>query len=779
MKDRFFGMSSTKAATAALLCCVSALVIGCSSNQFLGPADSSPVLSAALQGKVHGGQNPITGASVQLWAVGTSGYGSAASQLGSSVSTDSNGNFSLGAYTCPTPGTLTYITASGGNPGAGANPNIMLAAALGACGNLSSGTFIFMDEVTTTAAAYALGQYFTPAVGGLSTADSFGAPSSTQAQTGIANAFATVNNLVCGVSNNLVCGNNATGNAVTSVNFSGNVSGAITAWSITSNVATFTAANSLVAGEMVTLSGFGTSTFFNGLTVTVLSSGLSGTQFEANFTHANGSATEAGTFSVGSVTGTPEYAKLYTVADILAACVNSGVSPNPTGTCATLFADVVPTGGATPTDTLQAAVYMSLNPTSNNANGSSANLGALYGLVTGTPPYVDVASQPTDWTIGIQYTAATTLNDPQSMAADASGNIWVINRNSTSSASLTELSPTGATLANVVTIGGQSISAIQPRNEAIDTNGNVWLDTTSSARVLEYNVATPASSISMSPGGGGSPYGIAIDGNNNVFYTHESSGASASVEEFLGGTLAATSEVEYGLYSPGGTNQQPEYAALDTSGNLWMTNGGSTAGLEQNIFQMSGYNGSTACTVFPCIATTTGDGTLTQTYTNMVSATGGVPTLSEPFGIAAGPGGVIWTANVTGNAVTYMTSPTSGTDYATASGSVNKPTYVAVDGVGNVWVTNNTSSPGSVSEIVGTGANIGTVLSPVSATPPLGFSHAGIASANGITIDPSGNVWVASSVAATGGVFEIVGAAAPTVTPISLALKNGAVGAKP
>jgi streptogramin lyase len=126
-----------------------------------------------------------------------------------------------------------------------------------------------------------------------------------------------------------------------------------------------------------------------------------------------------------------------------------------------------------------------------------------------------------------------------------------------------------------------------------------------------------------------------------------------------------------------------------------------------------------------------------------------------------------------------MTSPTSGTDYATASGSVNKPTYVAVDGVGNVWVTNNTSSPGSVSEIVGTGANIGTVLSPVSATPPLGFSHAGIASANGITIDPSGNVWVASSVAATGGVFEIVGAAAPTVTPISLALKNGAVGAKP
>jgi hypothetical protein len=99
--------------------------------------------------------------------------------------------------------------------------------------------------------------------------------------------------------------------------------------------------------------------------------------------------------------------------------------------------------------------------------------------------------------------------------------------------------------------------------------------------------------------------------------------------------------------------------------------------------------------------------------------------------------------------------------------------------VGNVWVTNNPSSPGSVAEVVGTGTNIGTVLSPASSTPPLGFSHAGIASASGITIDPSGNVWVANSVATTGGVFEIVGAAAPTVTPIALALKNGTVGKKP
>ena len=139
---------------------------------------------------------------------------------------------------------------------------------------------------------------------------------------------------------------------------------------------------------------------------------------------------------------------------------------------------------------------------------------------------------------------------------------------------------------------------------------------------------------------------------------------------------------------------------------------------------------------------------------------------------------MVWTANLLGNTVSYFTSNTSGVNYGSAT-SLNKPTYVAVDGVGNVWVTNSTSSPGSVAEIIGTGTSIGTVVSPSSSTPPLGFSHAGIATAEGITIDPSGNVWVASQVASTGGVFEIVGAAAPTVTPISLALKNSAVGAKP
>jgi hypothetical protein len=58
----------------------------------------------------------------------------------------------------------------------------------------------------------------------------------------------------------------------------------ITAFSIASNVVTFQAANSFTAGQKVTISGLTTSAGvqLDGLTLTVLAAGLSGTQFECN-----------------------------------------------------------------------------------------------------------------------------------------------------------------------------------------------------------------------------------------------------------------------------------------------------------------------------------------------------------------------------------------------------------------------------------------------------------------------------------------------------------------
>lgn len=73
-----------------------------------------------------------------------------------------------------------------------------------------------------------------------------------------------------------------------------------TAWSITSNVLTATVANSYVNGNQVVLEFplGSTGVFLNGIVLTMTSA--SGTNFTANFTHANASATEAFTANQGS-----------------------------------------------------------------------------------------------------------------------------------------------------------------------------------------------------------------------------------------------------------------------------------------------------------------------------------------------------------------------------------------------------------------------------------------------------------------------------------------------
>lgn len=69
---------------------------------------------------------------------------------------------------------------------------------------------------------------------------------------------------------------------------------AITSGVVSSNVATFAGSfTGLTAGTTLDLEGFPTSTFFNGQIVTVLSTGLSPTQFQANFTHADGGGAQA------------------------------------------------------------------------------------------------------------------------------------------------------------------------------------------------------------------------------------------------------------------------------------------------------------------------------------------------------------------------------------------------------------------------------------------------------------------------------------------------------
>jgi hypothetical protein len=143
----------------------------------------------SLSGVLHGGQHPVTGASVQLYAVGTQRDGSnAKALLQNAVQTDQNGDFSITLdYTCPSQSTLVYLVATDGNPGLSTdtdNKDLSLMAALGACGSLTQSTVISVNELTTIGSIAAVYPFMT-AITKLG--------SGTSDATQLSNAFAIVN----------------------------------------------------------------------------------------------------------------------------------------------------------------------------------------------------------------------------------------------------------------------------------------------------------------------------------------------------------------------------------------------------------------------------------------------------------------------------------------------------------------------------------------------------------------------------------------------------------
>jgi hypothetical protein len=191
-------------ATGVATCCV--LLAGCS-------LDSNAVPSAAndtsLGGTVHGGETPISGAIVTLYATTSAGYGRAAQVLATAnAPTDAGGAFSFSnaTYTCPA-GAQAYVASVGGNSGTfAANPNIVLVSAIGPCANLSRSTFVIINELSTVAAAYALNAFTsmngttvnisTSATNNAGPANN-GVGTSTSAA-GLYHAFQTASNLVSG-----------------------------------------------------------------------------------------------------------------------------------------------------------------------------------------------------------------------------------------------------------------------------------------------------------------------------------------------------------------------------------------------------------------------------------------------------------------------------------------------------------------------------------------------------------------------------------------------------
>jgi hypothetical protein len=186
----------------------------------IGDLHQTPI--GSLQGSAFGGQQPIWNSHVYLMKASTNGYGAASVSLlqaAPNTTADANGNYYVttngygnfnitGDYSCmynatmPSQSDQLYIVTLGGNAtysGGGASPTggalnayLGLMAVLGQCpsdgtfaGHLS---FIYINEVSTVATAYALSGFASSSI-------SVGTSNTAAGQVGLANAFANANQL--------------------------------------------------------------------------------------------------------------------------------------------------------------------------------------------------------------------------------------------------------------------------------------------------------------------------------------------------------------------------------------------------------------------------------------------------------------------------------------------------------------------------------------------------------------------------------------------------------
>jgi hypothetical protein len=214
-------------------------------------------------------------------------------------------------------------------------------------------------------------------------------------------------------------------------------------------------------------------------------------------------------------------AEINTLGELLLQCVNSnGGTAGDGSLCGNLF-NLAPNAAGTvyPTDTITAAMNIAQSPW--------RNVAAINALRTGTPqftPVLNVNSPPNDWTLAITYTGGG-LSAPTSIAADATGAVWVTN---SGNASVTKLDNTGAAISGTSGFTAGGFSA--PAAVAIDTGGNAWIANSGNSTITELN--SDGTSGAVYHGNGlSAPASIAIDGSGNVWVAN--SGANA-VSAFTG-----------------------------------------------------------------------------------------------------------------------------------------------------------------------------------------------------------------------------------------------------
>jgi hypothetical protein len=363
------------------------------------------------------------------------------------------------------------------------------------------------------------------------------------------------------------------------------------------------------------------------------------------------------------------------------------------------------------------AINMAHNPTS--------SIAALYALASGTPPFSPgLVAAPNDWTVALKL-AGGSIDTPSAVAIDANGNVWIANTaadtTSRSGSNIAELSSLGTILSGS---GGFTSSGTKlPSGVAIDTNGSVWVSTEFGSTKFSNSGSFLLNPSGYSGGGGAS--GIAVDGVGNAWVSEVN-----LLPEFTNaGTAAAGS-----LYQNNGL--QSVGVAIDGAGSAWVSDstGYATVVSRTGVF-VSGPNGYLAG---GCCFTTLG-------------------------GIALDSSGEAWLTHDGFPGAIFKLS-NSGSNLSGSGGfagtGINEPVGIAIDGAGMVWIS---SASSGIEELNASGS----VLSGSQGFQPTVSNESG-----NPAVDGSGNVWLAVAGAdkSSSYVVELVGAAAPVITPLAAGL---------
>lgn len=562
-------------------------------------ANSNPVPGGyggpAFGGKALVGRSPLVGASVQVYAAGTSGNGSTAvALLKDALLTSSTGAFSVASgYDCPSADSQIYLVARGGTPGsatAGDNDSIALLTVLGDCGDAASASPVVINEATTAAAVYALAQFLSP--GG-----NLGASSTNAA--GLKNAVATAQALASITSGSSPATSFAANgsspapkidslanllNTCTSSTAGGNGCTALFSATATSNAEpknTLDAALNLVRNPAQNVATLYALASANSTFGPALAAQPSDWTLFINYTGGGmKSPTTAGIDAAGNV-WVANYQGVASVFSPLGSpLIAQGISGSGLGYSFGLAVDA------------KNDVWITNFPSPYAAGNSvsvldsnGASLAGASGFPAGTNSFptavaidTDGSAWLADWgnsemthlsgsgqLLSSAPYASAQLIDPVNLAIDAGHNVWVSNLGGTT---VTRVTPDGSSFTSYNCCSG-------PQGIAIDQIGNVWVTNFYGDSISEIsNSGTVLSNGGYTSASLARPQAIAIDSAGTVWICNY---RGASLTELAGTTAASPGSA---LSPPGGLGAdagllEAYSVAIDASGNLWVSNYGS------------------------------------------------------------------------------------------------------------------------------------------------------------------------------------------------------------